>query len=885
MMTDRRTRLERWSLAAAVLVALAVPGPAAAQLGGADRFSDPPVLWISVDASGRTHASLMGSHPTGVRDALAAAFGGPAEVEGPYGLASVRVTGGTAFRRSALAVAGRVDLTPLAEALRAAGHRSLLVWLRHGPAGYSHCTLTDDSAEESGGRGGRYSESFDTDRPISVGLEFGYSAGDLLRLLPLVALMALALVAARLIRAAALRTPGHPETRWLRFQWSQGLLVTLTWLAWIIGVPIVDAGRMAQFLGGAIGPGCGWVAELILLLVPPLAVEAAIAAMAAPVYRMLRRAEPTRRDLTGPVVWGTLTWPGLVLLIGLGVAGWVDGSAAVGLALGVSGLVFWLVAVLRWVRAVGGLPVPLPDGDLRDRVRSLARRVKYKVRQVHRLTERDDRRGELLTGFGPEVWLSDRLLTDLGRREVDAVVAQELADQRKRRSARTPAFLVCILIAYFGTALGLVLARDPLTGMDPHLPEPARWVVPALVALVVLFRRPPPLFKPYRLAAADRVALARLGDPEALVTGLVKLARLRFPAETPGPATVARAGRIARNAGLPPDRLAGLLAGPEIDPSRYPVPAEAVPPGRTAENRQLALLRALAVGLGLLYGPPLAAAHLADRWPSAAPWLWLAGLVMPVVLFWLMLLVPLWGNGRLRRDLKAALDRAGFADLTAAGALVGLAPGARLRRFDGFPDWDVGFLVLDADRLIYLGERGRFALGFDQVTEVGLTEGEPTWRPLGRVRVRWASPDGARAGAFSLAPLDVACDRQLHHATRALLNGLRDWQAAAEPAALRMVPRALPAVGPEDVAGEPVVGVRLTRFLIAATILAGLGTLIAWLTGLPFAAAWSVPVTVVVLLTLIGYPSLILRPAPPEPDPPAPCPPGAPAADRPGAEP
>jgi hypothetical protein len=69
--------------------------------------------------------------------------------------------------------------------------------------------------------------------------------------------------------------------------------------------------------------------------------------------------------------------------------------------------------------------------------------------------------------------------------------------------------------------------------------------------------------------------------------------------------------------------------------------------------------------------------------------------------------------------------------------LVGLAPAAETRKFEGYPFWDMGVLWLTNEKLFYIGEQCEFALEREQVQEVYSRDTTPEWLPEKSLFVRW----------------------------------------------------------------------------------------------------------------------------------------------------
>jgi hypothetical protein len=80
--------------------------------------------------------------------------------------------------------------------------------------------------------------------------------------------------------------------------------------------------------------------------------------------------------------------------------------------------------------------------------------------------------------------------------------------------------------------------------------------------------------------------------------------------------------------------------------------------------------------------------------------------------------IAFWGYQSLGRRLRAKFDKRGLGDAARDGSLVGLAPAAESRKYEGYPFWDAGVLWLTKEKLFYIGEQCEFALERDQVTDV-----------------------------------------------------------------------------------------------------------------------------------------------------------------------
>lgn len=83
------------------------------------------------------------------------------------------------------------------------------------------------------------------------------------------------------------------------------------------------------------------------------------------------------------------------------------------------------------------------------------------------------------------------------------------------------------------------------------------------------------------------------------------------------------------------------------------------------------------------------------------------------------------------------LNKRGLVDAARHGTLVGLAPAAESRKYEGYSFWDMGVLWLTKEKLYYLGEQCEFALEREQVSEVYSRDTVPEWVAEKSLFIRW----------------------------------------------------------------------------------------------------------------------------------------------------
>jgi hypothetical protein len=213
---------------------------------------------------------------------------------------------------------------------------------------------------------------------------------------------------------------------------------------------------------------------------------------------------------------------------------------------------------------------------------------------------------------------------------------------------------------------------------------------------------------------------------------------------------------------------------------------------------------------------------------------------------------------RLRRRLADKLGREGISPGAWSGIFVGLSPGPSPRLFEGFYDWDLGFLFLAGDRLYYVGEQTRFALRRGQLAEVRLGPAAPGWRRWRRVTLSWYDEERGTGGTWNLRAAEARSPRGTAELARRLEAW---WHQSSEAVKVPGPLDGLPAPGPIDVPGTPpraaatTLGATLYLFALWISLAAG----VSYFAGLSFrpwdGAAWYVVLVpcVVAVWRLLPY--------------------------------
>jgi Zn-dependent protease with chaperone function len=657
---------------------------------------------------------------------------------------------------------------------------------------------------------------------------------DWLRLLPPAAVLATPVVATLLLRRRALRRGEEdPQAAWIAFSHAQQRLARGSWLAWFVIIPVCNANAVILRALSGLPLPVQFAADAAFFLLPAVA-RVVSTGLAYPVYARVRGANWTRADLVWQSIWGQMAFaaPIVFFAAGLGTLNArveFQGSGTYHYqfqpfdnfaqrhpfdphterkvwAFFLVGGVVGVLSIFRRRHLQAAIRRAVGSGELRDRVFELAKDASVKLREVRVLRFTKVPIANAVAFRHQEIWLTDYLLTHLSCGEVDAIIAHELAHLRRNHLGKPRASYLSTFVC-FAVTVAIVLGTT-WPGADLGV-DAGRWLplAPVLMGVTVWLDVTRKRRRFELEADTDEVVLT--GDPEACITALVKLDRLNWmPIKasvwrdwlSTHPSTQHRIERMARLGDITAERLQELVEAPQIDPRRYPLPAEAM--GDTwvfsrEFRRRLVKSQQLSSSAGRVLIPALTAAFLvplATSWPGARA---IAAAGVAATLFFCSLVINLQAAiayARLERRWRKRLEKEGLVGI--AGEFVGLFPGDAPRWYDGAADWDIGLLVRTADQLIYLGEKVRFALRRDQVDSATVGTAVPNWPPFTRLYIRWHDKDQATAGTFGIWTGPAFSAWQCRAATSRLAKRVRNWHEGSSlslqgttPAGLLSAPR------------------------------------------------------------------------------------------------
>ena len=652
-------------------------------------------------------------------------------------------------------------------------------------------------------------------------LAYGFRRSDLNRSLAILAgFVVFPVLVTWWMRRKALATAKEDAAAaWFGFFRTQNWLVTGIVLFWATsGFGARQALQDWIALQG-LSPWKTAAANVAVIMGPALLTYFLCIAMSYSVHAQLRGIQWTRWEflLRQLVTVGVSFIP---LMIGLAALELLNQQLELGVGLVAVSVVLLQILVIVKLQIVKDVPQPLTTGELRDKVFGMAGRLGVSLRQIFVLPAG---KGQVANAYAAKsriIMFTDYLLEHLSKREVEAVAAHELAHLRyKHPTKRLIAFFAAMFSPFYFKSISSLLAglfMLPLeflpraTGANRMLSVwramhafeqfSQRDFVLVMAGLTVFY-----FISRHFESVADATAVHVTGDPEALITALVRISRLNFTPIQFGklsetwlthPSLERRARRIAEAGGMAPERLQEILvrynaesvqrdaAMPAVAPEdHYQVP-EATDPelARSAVKRHALTQVRLWTNLALSVLTPalvsLMVVHLGLEGYAA-----LAAYVVGFALTaGLVLLAGVWtgwaGFAGEKARLLQRLEREHL--YSAAGGsddlFVGLAPSAYPRIFGQFYHWDVGFLILGRDRLQFVGEKTRFSLAASEVDGIVLGPGGPGWWKFYRVYLRWRAGEGARGGVFNFYPLEPGSMWSSGERVSALLQRLQSWK-------------------------------------------------------------------------------------------------------------
>jgi Zn-dependent protease with chaperone function len=747
-------------------------------------------LDITANRRGAASPELTVDFPVSVdtqmRSALSQVFVCPEQTWQSYGDSSddaYALRGDCELRsnsRKALESIAVVDVTPLERVLNAHGIQTLEITLYADKSGYIECSPTPSEILSLRGTNEcAYSDPITADRSDEIRFSYGYHTPSLAAAALVLALVLLFPIPLTLWmrRKAALVPEEAKQAVWFAYLRYRNWGMIGGFLLWWTAIDLLG---VDQILSYSLGPApeslkaFSFILPWIGLWIPPVLVYALAFSLSAPIQKV-SGSQRTEREIVRHSFWisANLVVPIVFVLAGIGLISYSPRASV---------LCFfaWLLAILfgraRAARASGLELHALTTGELRDRAFAIANRAGVKLNQVYVIPTIRMRIANAFAHSRQNVLLTDYLLHNLSKREVDAILGHEIIHLQKRHG-RSKGMLILIGLATFGYVLAWL---DSL--MPQRFPTGPIFLLVFFLLAYFISRR--------NEFAADRGSVQLTGDAEAMITALIKISRLNTlpihwnrlnePAMS-HPSTMRRLFAIADAGRLSKDRVSQLLAQSGGAPAEtYALPPTVTPMGKIFSTRFKHKVQNIYGWTSLVCATvvPGVIAFVISLMHLAGETLWTAYAVGFIAALTISVVcsnfAPLYGHAELESNIRAKLAGDAFAREAHDGLFVGLAPDATPRLYESNSWWDVGMLLLTPERLIYCGEEARFSLSRRQITAIALGPGLANWFGTPVVYVSWRTDAGAHR-TFNIRPAGANSLTKIRKLTKVFSRDLNDW--------------------------------------------------------------------------------------------------------------
>ncbi len=732
---------------------------------------------------------------------------------------------------------GQVELAPIQTLLKGAGVDEIAVSVLVPSYGGSRCdipatgentsqTLNNCSFSLTGAPG----------EPRAIRFSYGYDSTGIARIVGILGILLISPILAMLWlrrRARGASEESKPTivfsyVRILRWTAMGGVLV------WWAAIDLLRADAFLGFLVPAnlIGdPAIASIVPWILLWFLAAAAYFLCLALSTPI-QSLRGATRTGRQALRQSFWTVARFVLPMSLAALGF-GELAGHAGTSVLLFMGAFFAWAIAKRMGARAFGIELHALTSGELRDRTFEIAGKAGAKLNQLYVFPAETLRLASAYAHSANMIFLTDYLVKNLSKREVDAVIGHEMTHLRKRHAYIRQFVLM-------GGMLALVAAESNSEQFTPPW-IPLGPLVYGLVLLVLFFVSRQNEF------TADAGSVKLTGDAEAMMTALARISRLNTMPIHWGkldektlthPSTMRRIRRLARAGGISEARIPELLNLSSVRPAEiYSIPANIALSGKLFSTRFKARQNSFASWTMILTiaSVPAAVALLLE-WANvsgaALSFAYLAGTLLTIGCGLLLAnSVPMSGALKLERRLRDKFEKDGAPPAICDGLFVSLAPDSGPRIYEGNWAWDLGFLAATDERLYYWGEETRFSLPRAGISRVSLGSGPVGWFGTPSVYVLWRDESG-QEHTFNLRAFRARSMLEMRRQTRRLCLDLEGWHKGTPSAASELPSVGRTEFGLADAIGAPSVGAvtsvsprtvvrgRLARIFLSDTIIA-----------------------------------------------------------------
>lgn len=690
---------------------------------------------------------------------------------------------------------GKTELSSLESVLNSAGVGRLDVLVSPPDGGSASCDPRSWKNHSPAAEAGAcfYEFTGAPGEPREIRYAIGYASSLVLRdTAILLLLLIIPIVLTIRLRRLARQVPAESKPavvfsyfRFLRWTVLGGGLI------WWTAIDLLHADETVSFLlarHASAGSDSGMITAWVLLWVPPVIIYFLCLALSSPLHA-LRGVSRTQTQAINQSFWSVAR---LVLPLSLLILGFIEFSASPRLAVLMiaASVVAGQITRRKLAKAYGMELHALTSGELRDRAFAIAEKARTKLNQLYVLPAEQIRMANAFAHSAKNIFLTDYLVKNLNKREIDAVIGHEMTHlQKKHVRSRI------LIVVFWVMAISLAAAwfGDWLPAGFPGGPAFYAFL---LLAIFVVARS--------NEFAADAGALKLTGDAEAIITGFARLSRLNTMPLHWGkvdeqllthPSTMRRIRRIAKLGGVHEARLPELLSLSALPPTNaYTIPPTALPAGKVFSS-QFKSRVSMSIGWIVILTTvliPILIAQLILWIPASESVRMIAYFVGISLAIAIQLLLsdflPLMRMSKLESNLREKLRKQGVPPEITTGLFVSLAPDSRPRIYEGNWAWDIGFLAASEGNLLYWGEEARFDIPRERITRISLGPGPVNWFKTQAIFVAWQDDSGAQR-IFNLRPLGTRSMRVMACQTIKLADEFNKWLRGIQDPSASVLPR------------------------------------------------------------------------------------------------
>jgi Zn-dependent protease with chaperone function len=374
------------------------------------------------------------------------------------GLAGLEVTCKIPIQQRALQFSGQIDVRPVQNFLKSAKVSALSVQILLPRYGVERCdpAIGERTYTFKEAVGCKYVLKGAADDPRVILYSFGYDPALITRIASILGFLLLVPVVLTLwFRHRALNAPEESKAA-LVFAYRRFMTGTLLGgaLIWWTAVDLLHADDFVQLLVPLTRLNDDVLASVlpwILLWILPAIVYFVCLALSSPIHS-LRGLTRTRGQAVNQSFWAVAR---LVLPLSLFLLGFAELFSSPRMAvLFFAAWIFTKRIVNQKAADAYGMELQaLTSGDLRDRAFAIAKKAGTKLNQVYVLPTERIRMANAFAHLGNNIYLTDYLLKNLSKREVDAIIGHEVVHlQKKHIRMRILIWVLAMVLIGFAAA-------------------------------------------------------------------------------------------------------------------------------------------------------------------------------------------------------------------------------------------------------------------------------------------------------------------------------------------------------------------------------------------------------------------------------------------------